>query len=249
MTPDILAELLAAQTAGRALVLATRLPDGAQRLLCNDDAQRLLCNDGAQRIVHNDNAAQDPLAQAAATALAEDKSRRVEIDGESWFLAVQAPPHRLLIIGAVHIAQALAPLAALAGLAVSIIDPRRGFATAERFPATTLINAWPDEALAAIAPDTRTAIVTLTHDSKLDDPALDLALRSPAFFVGALGSRRTHASRLARLAELGHPPEALARLRGPVGLPLGAVTAPEIAVSILAEIIAARRGAALGRRA
>jgi xanthine dehydrogenase accessory factor len=161
---------------------------------------------------------------------------------------VEAPPARLLIVGAVHIAQSLAPMAAMCGYAPTIIDPRRGFATDERFPGMNLIRDWPDDALARLAPDRRTAIVTLTHDQKIDDPALDKALRSRNFFIGALGSRKTHAARLQRLAALGHTPEALARIRGPAGLAIGARTAPEIALSILAEITAARRNAALGVR-
>jgi xanthine dehydrogenase accessory factor len=229
VTPQTAAALLRAQTGGRPLVLATRLPDGAQFLL-------------------PDPAAPSALAQAAAAALAADQSRTVELSGESWFLHVHAPAHRLLIVGAVHIAQALAPMAAIAGLAVTVLDPRRGFATAERFPNVTLHHAWPDEALETLRPDARTAVVTLTHDPKLDDPALDRALRSPAFFIGALGSRKTHAARLDRLAALGHDPASLSRIRGPAGLALGAVTAPEIALSILAELIAVRRAAPLGAR-
>ncbi len=129
-----------------------------------------------------------------------------------------------------------------------IVDPRGAFATAERFPGVQVVAAWPDEALDALAPDARTAVVTLTHDPKLDDPALDRALRSDSFYIGALGSRRTHAMRLQRLAALGHDAAALARIHGPVGIDLAAVTAPEIALSILAEFIAVRRGAPLGLR-
>jgi len=229
VSPDTLAALLRAGAETRAVVLATRLSDGAQLLL-------------------PDPGAPAALAEAAANALRDDQSLTAELDGEKWFLHVQAPPHRLLIVGAVHIAQALAPMAALTGLAVTILDPRRGFASTERFPGVTLHHGWPDEALDALAPDARTAVVTLTHDPKLDDPALDRALRSPAFFIGALGSRKTHAARLERLSALGHHATTLARIRGPVGLPLGAVTAPEIALSVLAELVAARRGAALGAR-
>lgn len=229
MTPATLSTLLAAQAEGRAVVLATRLPDGTQYML-------------------PDPAAPAALAEASAQALAEDRSRTAEIDGEKWFFHLHAPPYRLLIVGAVHIAQALAPMAAMAGFAVKVIDPRRGFASAERFPGVALLHAWPDEAMDTLAPDARTAVVTLTHDPKLDDPALDRALRGDAFFVGSLGSRKTHAARLERLSALGHDAGALARVRGPVGLALGAVTAPEIALSVLAELVAVRRGAALGVR-
>ena len=229
MTPDTLEALLRARDGARPVVLATRLADGAQRLL-------------------PDESAPSGLTAAAESALADDQSRLADAGGEQWFLQVQAPPHRLLVVGAVHIAQALAPMAALAGLDVVIIDPRRGFASAERFPGVALVHDWPDEAMAALQPNRRTAVVTLTHDPKLDDPALDYALRGEAFFVGALGSRKTHAARLQRLAALGHGEAALARIRGPVGLPIGAVTAAEIGLSVLAEIVAARRGTALGTR-
>ncbi len=229
MTPDHLAALLRARHAGMGVVLATSLPDGAQWVLPHP-------------------AAPAALRDAAAEALARDQSRRVAIGDASWFLHVHAPPHRLIVIGAVHIAQALAPVAAIAGLAVTIIDPRRGFATADRFPGVALLHAWPDEALAALKPDRRTGLVTLTHEPKLDDPALDQALRGDAFFIGALGSRKTHAARLERLRALGHGQPALDRIRGPVGLAIGARTAPEIAISILAELIAVRRDAALATR-
>ena len=229
MSPDILAALIRAQDSNSGVVLATRLPDGAQFVLPDDTAP---------------NSLQD----AAREALERDQSTVVTADGERWFLHVHAPAYRLLIVGAVHIAQALAPLAALTGFAVTVIDPRRGFASEERFPGVSLVHAWPDEALAQLKPDLRTAVVTLTHDPKLDDPALNVALRGEAFFIGALGSRKTHAQRLERLRDLGHGDTATARVRGPVGLPLGAVTAPEIALSIVAEIVAAHRGASLAQR-
>jgi xanthine dehydrogenase accessory factor len=153
------------------------------------------------------------------------------------------------VVGAVHVAQALVPIAATVGFAVTVIDPRRAFATPERFPGVSLSFDWPDEAMAAMALDGRSAVVTLTHDPKLDDPALDVALRSPCFYIGALGSRRTHAKRVARLRELGHDDGAIARIHAPVGLDIAAETAPEIALSVLAEVVAARRGSALAKRA
>ena len=147
-----------------------------------------------------------------------------------------------------HIAQALVPMALPLGFAVTVVDPRRAFATEERLgDRVTISGDWPDEAMAALAAGCRTAVVTLTHDPKLDDPALDVALRSPAFYIGSLGSRRTHAKRVARLAEAGLTEAEIARIHAPVGLDIGAVTAPEIAVSILAQIVAARRGAARDR--
>jgi xanthine dehydrogenase accessory factor len=163
--------------------------------------------------------------------------------GEDGRLLVQvfAQPLRLLVVGAVHITQVLAPMAALAGWQVTVIDPRGRFASAERFPGLALSPDWPDEALARLAPDARTAVVVLSHDPKLDDPALAAALRSPAFYIGALGSRRNQARRLARLGGEGFAPEALARIRGPVGLAIGAETPAEIAIAILAEITATLR--------
>jgi xanthine dehydrogenase accessory factor len=153
------------------------------------------------------------------------------------FALTLAPPQRLLIVGAVHVAQALAPMARQAGFAPTVIDPRRGFADASRFPGVALDVEWPDAALNALKPDATSAIVVLTHDPKLDDPALQAALASPAFYVGALGSKRTHAKRLERLREAGLGDEALARIRAPIGLAIGAATPGEIAVSILAEIV------------
>jgi xanthine dehydrogenase accessory factor len=145
----------------------------------------------------------------------------------------------------VHIAQALVQFSTACGYATTVVDPRRSFASDERFPSVAISSAWPDEAMEEFKPDSRTAVVTLTHDPKLDDPALDRALKSQAFYIGALGSRRTHAARLKRLRELGHSDQVMTRIRGPVGLNIEAVTAPEIAASIIAEIIAVRRGAPL----
>lgn len=226
MTPEFLAALTASRDAKRPVVVATRLPSGEQMLL-------------------PDAAAPADLAEAAARALGRDESGTVTLGNQTWFLHAYNPPLRLIVVGAVHIAQALVPMAAHLGLAVVVVDPRRAFATEERFPNVTVSTDWPDEALDELKPDVRTAIITLTHDPKLDDPALDRALKSPAFYIGSLGSRRTHARRVARLKELGHSDAAIARIKGPVGLDLGAVTAPEIAVAILAEFVAARRNGAL----
>ena len=229
MTPDVLAAVNAARREQRAVVLATRLPSGEQMLL-------------------PDAAAPAELAEAARAALRDDRTGTVKLADGEWFLEAFNPPLRLVVVGAVHIAQALVPLAAQLGLAVVVVDPRRSFATPERFPDVTIRTEWPDEAMDALRPDARTAVVTLTHDPKLDDPALDRALHSEAFYIGALGSRRTHAARLARLRELGHDEAALARIRGPVGLDIEAVTAPEIALSILAELTAVRRRSPLAAR-
>ena len=151
------------------------------------------------------------------------------------------PAPRLIIIGAVHISQALAPMAAMAGYAVTVVDPRRAFATEDRFPGVTLNGEWPDEAMVKLAPDVRTAVVTLTHDPKLDDPALSAALKSPSFYIGALGSKKTHAARLGRLTKAGFTDADLGRIHGPAGLDIGAKSPAEIAVSVLAQLTAARR--------
>tara|TARA_A100001388_G_scaffold196974_1_gene148722 strand:- start:1261 stop:1728 length:468 start_codon:yes stop_codon:yes gene_type:complete len=148
----------------------------------------------------------------------------------------------MIIVGAVHISQALIPMAQTAGFEVTVVDPRGSFATDARFPNVTLINEWPDDALEALTPDARTAIVTLTHDPKLDDPALEKALNSNAFYIGSLGSKRTHASRLDRLRASGFSAESLNRINGPIGLDLGATSPAEIAVAVLGEIIAAKHG-------
>ncbi|MXP61989.1 xanthine dehydrogenase [Roseomonas sp. M0104] len=230
MEADFLQRLQAARMAGRAVAVLTRLADGAQ-------------------LLYPDEAAPTTLAEAAGAALAKDAATTLEHEGTAWFIQPHNPPLRLIVVGAVHIAQALVPLAAGLGYAVTVIDPRRAFATEERFGAgVTLVDDWPDEGMASLAPDARTAVVTLTHDPKLDDPALEVALRSPAFYIGALGSRRTHAKRVARLTEAGLTEAEIGRIAAPVGLSIGAVTAPEIALSILAEIVARRRGAALADR-
>lgn len=184
----------------------------------------------------------------ARQALAEGRSLRADTDGRALFVAVFDVPMRLMIVGAVHVAQVLAPIAKAAGLDVIVIDPRQTFASESRFPSTALRHDWPDEALADLAPDARTAVVTLSHDPKLDDPALMAALSSPAFYVGALGSRKTHAARRKRLSAAGFANRDVARIHGPVGLDLGGRAAPEIAVAILAEIIATRYGRTRSRR-
>ena len=215
MTPETLAAVRAARAANRAVVLLTWLKDGRQQLVTAGDAPA-------------------ELAPAVARALSSD---RAEVVGDGLFVEPFNPPLRLIIVGAVHVSAPLAAMARLAGFAVVIVEPRRAWATAERFPGETLVQTWPDEALRELAPDARTAVVTLTHDPKLDDPALLEALASPAFYIGCLGSPKTHASRLERLAEAGVARDALARLHGPIGLPIHARSPAEIAVSIMAEIV------------
>jgi xanthine dehydrogenase accessory factor len=170
------------------------------------------------------------------------RADRSGLEADGRFVAVHNPPLRMIVVGAVHIAQALLPMARIAGFDPVVIDPRSAFGSAARFPGERIVEEWPDEALAAEGIDARTAIVTLTHDPKLDDPALHVAIRSEAFYVGALGSVRTHAKRVARLEAAGFTAEEIARISGPVGLDIGAANPAEIAVSILAEVVATLRG-------
>jgi xanthine dehydrogenase accessory factor len=228
MNRALLERLVAARAQRQPVVLATALKTGRQRLIAfGGDA------DGADAA----------LAAAARQAMLADRSATVETADGPTFLNVFNPPLRMAIVGAVHITQALAPMAALAGYDVLVIDPRRAFANAYRFPGIELSTAWPDEALAAFAPNLRTAVVTLTHDPKLDDPALAAALKSDAFYIGALGSGKTHASRLERLRALKFDDGALGRIHGPIGLDIGAKSPAEIAVSIMAEATQALRQA------
>jgi xanthine dehydrogenase accessory factor len=217
MKREILNALNEARCAGRAIVRATDPASGDEKLI-------------------DPYTDQSPLGLAAARAARADRSAPVEIDGRNWFLAVYNPPLDLVVVGAVHIAQPLARIATLAGYGVRIIDPRTTFATEERFPDVTLVHAWADEALAKNPLSPRSALVALTHDPKLDDPALAAALNSPCFYIGALGSKKSHAARLARLKQQGFNDEQLARIHGPVGLDIAAKSPAEIAVSIVAEM-------------
>ncbi|NEX45351.1 XdhC family protein [Rhodobacter sp. ETT8] len=217
LAPSLLAALVAARATRQARGYAISLESWERRLI---------------------EPGEDP---AVDVRLRSDKSG-VEADGR--FIAVHNPPLRLIVVGAVHIAQPLLVMARSCGYAPSLIDPRAAFGSAERFPGEEISEAWPDEAMAALAPDARTAVVTLTHDSKLDDPAIMAALDSPCFYLGCLGSTRTHAKRLARLRAAGVAEEALARIHAPVGLDIGAKTPAEIALSVLAQITQClRRGA------
>jgi len=218
MKDATLKQVLADQAAKRTVVLATDLASGDERL------------------IYPFEAGDDPLKEDAAAAARADKSGVVEPNGSKVFLHVFNPPLRLIVVGAVHIAQPLARMAAMTGYDVTIVDPRAAFATEERFPGVTVITEWPDDAMAALAPDTRTAIVTLTHDPKIDDPALEVALKSDAFYVGSLGSKKTHNARLYRLHKAGFNDNETARICGPVGLAIGAKSPAEIAVAIMAQI-------------
>lgn len=222
MKRDLLARIRRDVAEKRPVVLATTLSSGESRLV----------------YPFAEEAGADPALRAAAREAAlQDQSRVVEIPGGEVFLRVFNPPVRVVIVGAVHVAQALSQMVRQAGYDVLVVDPRRSFATDERFPGIPLSGEWPDEAMARLGLDRRTAVVTMTHDTKIDDPALAAALRSESFYVGALGSRKTQAARRERLRAMGFGDRDLARIHGPVGLAIGAVSPGEIAVSILAELV------------
>ncbi|HEY6106371.1 MAG TPA: XdhC family protein [Anaeromyxobacteraceae bacterium] len=226
MRRALLSALLREMAARRAAVVATDLANGEARLL-----DPFAPGPGVE----------PDLAEAAREAALRDQSARLERPSGAVFLRVFNPPVQVVMVGAVHVAQSLAPMAALAGYDVLVVDPRRSFATEERFRGIPISAEWPEEALARVGLGRRTAVVTMTHDPKIDDPALAAALRSEAFYVGALGSKKTQAARRERLREMGFSDADLGRIHGPVGLPLGAVSTAEIAVSILSELVACLR--------
>ncbi len=223
MKAALFSALQGARAAKRPVALVTALDGGAQALVFHDRAEGSL---------------PDPVIAEARRRLRDNAGGTIEHGATRYFVDCHNPPLRIIVIGAVHISQTLVPMAAIAGYEVVVVDPRASFATAERFPNVRLVDDWPDEAMEALAPDSRTAVITLTHDPKLDDPALAVALKSDAFYIACLGSRRTHARRLDRLRELGFDEATLARIHGPAGLPIGAVSPAEIALSILAELTA-----------
>jgi xanthine dehydrogenase accessory factor len=196
---------------------------------------------GQQRLVKAKDIAADPLRAELSKQLRMGKSGMVEVDGNKLFLNVYAPTARLVIIGAVHISQALAPLARALDYDVTVVDPRTAFASPERFPDVPLIAEWPDVALPPLNVDHYTAFVAVTHDPKIDDPALIHAFERECFYIGALGSRKTHAKRAERLKAQGAKDSDIARIHAPIGLPIGAVSPSEIAVAIMAEITAQLR--------
>jgi xanthine dehydrogenase accessory factor len=235
MKLDLLKAATAATASGRSAALATNLKSGLQTFVQGSERRGELVLDPAT-------------VSALEAAVRDDRSTTVDTAGGPVFIEVFNPPLRCFIVGAVHIAQPLAQMAALAGYAVTIIDPRSAFASELRFPGIALSTEWPDDAMAILRPDRRTAVVTLTHDPKIDDPALTAALRSQAFYIGALGSRKTHASRCQRLTEAGFTQADLARIHGPIGLNIGALSPAEIAVSILGQITATLRADRLKAR-
>jgi len=228
MTREALAGILRDVAAKRAVVVATDLRTGEGRLV---------------HPFEEPSGADPTLAALARDAAARDASGLVETPAGKVFLRVFNPPVRVIVVGAVHIAQSFAPMVRQAGYDVLVVDPRRSFASPERFGGIPLVSEWPDEALPRAGLDRRTAVVTMTHDPKIDDPALAAALRSDAFYVGALGSKKTQAARRERLRAMGFSDADVARVHGPVGLPINAATPGEIAVSILSELVGALRGA------
>ena len=225
MRLDILKQLNAERAARRAAIVVTNQDTGAQRLVLGKDITN------------------DPLKTLLEKHLRSGKSGMEEETPEGKvFLTVHVPSPKLVITGAVHISQALAPMGKLLGYDVTIIDPRTAFATPERFPDVKVVAEWPDVALPPIGIDRYTAFVALTHDPKIDDPGLDAALKSDCFYIGALGSRKTHARRVERLkAERGFNDNDIGRIHSPIGLDIGSVSPAEIAVAIIGEITAALR--------
>lgn len=223
MTPETLATLNAERAARRPVIVVTDIGNGEQRLVKAADIAR------------------DPLRDALDKQLRMGKSGTIEAGGKKLFLNVHAPAARLVMIGAVHISQALAPLARSLDYDVTVVDPRTAFASPERFPDIPLIAQWPDEALPPLNIDPYTAFVALTHDPKIDDPALKHALARGCFYIGALGSRKTHAKRVERFRAAGVSEAQIAAIHAPIGLNIGAVSPAEIAVAIMGQITATLR--------
>lgn len=230
MDPYALKTLNAERRARRAAVLVTDLGDGRDRVVREGD------------MVAGD------LGAAIERAFRTGLSGSVEAEGRTFFLNAHLPQPRLVVIGAVHISQALAPMARIAGYPVEIIDPRTAFATPDRFPDVPLHADWPQDVLAQQPLDGYTALAAVTHDPKIDDFALKAALDARCFYVGALGSRKTHASRVERLLALGAGAEDIGRIHAPIGVDIGAASPAEIAVAVLAEVINAFRSRGLQRK-
>ena len=199
-------------------------------------------NSGEQIIINekNDTDINNKILIAAKNNVIQGKSEILEIESNKWFLNITLPPLRLITVGAVHIAQPLAEIATISGYEVIIIDPRAAFANNQRFPDIKIINEWPEVALNELGIDNRTAVVTLTHDPKLDDSALNAALKSKAFYIGSLGSKKTHKARVQRLKISNFSDDEIKRIHGPIGLAIGAKSPQEIAISIISEIITIR---------
>jgi len=196
--------------------------------------------ESGQQIILNNNDKNNQIYISAKSLIKQGKSDIINIDNQRWFINISLPPLRLVTVGAVHIAQPLAEIATIAGYEVTIIDPRAAFANNKRFPNINIVNEWPEEALIDFKIDNRTAVVTLTHDPKLDDSALYAALNSKAFYIGSLGSKKTHNARIERLKIAGFNEDAIKNIHGPVGLSIGAKSPQEIAISIMSELILCR---------
>jgi xanthine dehydrogenase accessory factor len=225
---ELLAALNVEKAARRAAVLMTDLGAGEGRLIRAAELAQAPLNGSA-------------LGEAVATAIAKGRSGMVEIDGKELFLTVHVPPVKLVVTGAVHISQSLAPMVREVGFDMTIVDPRTAFATPERFPGVSVLAEWPDTAFPRLQLDAYTAFLALTHDPKIDDPALDAALKARCFYIGALGSRKTHAGRVERLRARGFSDSDIGRIHAPIGLDIGAISPSEIALSILAEVVGALR--------
>ena len=223
MKQETLKQLLEDQVAKKAVALATEIDSGKQTLIYRDTAS-------------GPDAEHAEILSITRQSIQDDRNKVHDVGGRRIFVEVFNPPLRMLIVGAVHIAQPLSRMASVAGYDVTVIDPRASFATDERFPGISLNGEWPDDAMRELDPDRRTAIVTLTHDPKLDDPGLEVALKSDAFYIGSLGSRKTHAGRVERLSAAGFTETEIERIHAPVGLAIGSISPAEIAVSILAQI-------------
>ncbi len=224
MDLSLLSTLNEERTARRATIVVTDMASGEQRL-----------------VKKSSDFSADPLHEDLTKRFRSGKSGMIETESGNMFLTVSVPPPRLVIIGAVHISQALAPMAEIAGFDVTIIDPRTAFATEERFPGETLIAEWPEDVLKDTPFDTFTAVAAVTHDPKIDDLPLQEALKAGCFYVGALGSRKTHAKRVERFLEAGIPQKDIDRIDAPIGLDIGAASPAEIAVAVLGKVIAALR--------
>ncbi len=218
MSPEVFAQIMEARARRRAVALVTALTTGTQR------------------VVPRDHIGEDILAAVLDDAFRFDRSGVHKVAQGEFFVHVYNPPLRLIVIGAVHIAQALIPIAKAAGYDIIVIDPRGAFATDARFPDIALHAEWPDEILPTLGLDQRTAMVALTHDPKIDDPSLKLALESKVFYIGALGSKKTQGARAQRLKDMGFSQADIARIHGPIGIEIGAQGAPEIAIAIMAEL-------------
>lgn len=230
MKLELLAALNAERAARRAAVLVTDMETGEAELVTAADLAKLrLAGTGK--------------GEAVAAAVRQGRSAMADVEGRKVFLTVHVPPVKLIVIGAVHISQAMAPMARTLGLDMTVVDPRTAFATPERFLDVPLVADWPDAALPPLGVDAYTAFAALTHDPKIDDPGLAHALKAGCFYIGALGSRKTHARRVERLTALGFAAQEIARIRAPIGLDIGAVSPAEIALAVLGEIVAALRKA------